>query len=321
MAFTIYRSTDGSAPVLSGTTGSLVALLDACLVNGYGAKAAAGWTKAFAGASKAAYRAPTGAQLYYRVQDDGPGAGTFKEARITGYETMSDVDTGTGPFPTAAQGVGGVAMLVCRKSITADATARAWIIIADARTVYIHVLTTDVASTYYGFMFGEYYSLLPGNTFNGMLIGRTAENSGSSAVERLSELNITAPLAVIAGHYICRAHTGTGGSVAVGKHGDVGKGAAGLTYLLGVIPYTNPEDGGIYISKVWVYDTTTAPAPNLAGRLRGFWHQLHPIASVADGDTVSGTGDLAGRAFLFVKNSAIGPGIYCYETSDTLETN
>ena len=38
---TIYRSTDASAPVLTGEVGKLVDLLDACLVNGYGAKSAA----------------------------------------------------------------------------------------------------------------------------------------------------------------------------------------------------------------------------------------------------------------------------------------
>ena len=33
--FQIYKSGDPGAPSLSGTVGSLVALLDACLVNGY----------------------------------------------------------------------------------------------------------------------------------------------------------------------------------------------------------------------------------------------------------------------------------------------
>ena len=47
MSFTIYRSTDASPPVLNGTAGSLRALLLACLVDGYGAKAAAGWAETF----------------------------------------------------------------------------------------------------------------------------------------------------------------------------------------------------------------------------------------------------------------------------------
>src|SRR5262245_61500636 len=165
--FTIYRSTDGSAPVLTGETGKLVDLLDACLVNGYGSKTAAGWAIAFTGTSKRAYRAASGSRLYYRIQDDGPGAGTFKEARLTGYESMSDIDTGTGPFPTSAQGVGSVAMYPVRKSAAADSTARAWVVIADARTCYVFVFTGDNANNQLAFGFGEFYSLVNSDAYNG----------------------------------------------------------------------------------------------------------------------------------------------------------
>jgi hypothetical protein len=44
---TIYRSSDGGAPVLTGLAYSLLALLDALLVNGYGAKNPLGWTRSF----------------------------------------------------------------------------------------------------------------------------------------------------------------------------------------------------------------------------------------------------------------------------------
>ena len=47
MTVTVYRSTDASAPVLTGVAGAMKAVLDACLVNGYGAKAAAGWSAPF----------------------------------------------------------------------------------------------------------------------------------------------------------------------------------------------------------------------------------------------------------------------------------
>jgi hypothetical protein len=80
MTVRVYKSSDASAPVLTGAVGSLVALLDACLVNGYGALAAAGWTKAFTAANKGAYKQnltgsnnASGMHLY--VDDSGPGAG------------------------------------------------------------------------------------------------------------------------------------------------------------------------------------------------------------------------------------------------------
>lgn len=45
MATRIYKSSDASAPQMTTSSGSLLAVLDACLVNGYGAQPAAGWAK------------------------------------------------------------------------------------------------------------------------------------------------------------------------------------------------------------------------------------------------------------------------------------
>lgn len=52
-----------------------------------------GFSKAFSGTNKAAYRADdvASSRLYLRVADDGTGAATY--ARVRGFETMSDVDT------------------------------------------------------------------------------------------------------------------------------------------------------------------------------------------------------------------------------------
>lgn len=52
---TIYKSTDPSAPVMNGSAGSLIAVLKACLVDGYGAKPAAGWS--FVDVHAATYKA------------------------------------------------------------------------------------------------------------------------------------------------------------------------------------------------------------------------------------------------------------------------
>jgi hypothetical protein len=49
-----------------------------------------GWNRAYSGTNKAAYRMGAANQHYYRVDDNGPGAATYKEARLVMYETMSD---------------------------------------------------------------------------------------------------------------------------------------------------------------------------------------------------------------------------------------
>ncbi|MCI0534890.1 MAG: hypothetical protein L0Z50_06660 [Verrucomicrobiales bacterium] len=53
-----------------------------------------GWLRAYSGTNKAAYRMGGGNQTYIRIDDNGPDADTYKEARIIQYETMSGVDTG-----------------------------------------------------------------------------------------------------------------------------------------------------------------------------------------------------------------------------------
>lgn len=83
MTTTVYKSSDASAPQMTSAAGSLLTVLDACLVNGYGAKPAAGWSKTVvdAGTNQAYYRqgAKAGfAQKLLYVKDDAatPGNAT-----------------------------------------------------------------------------------------------------------------------------------------------------------------------------------------------------------------------------------------------------
>jgi len=321
--FTVYKNTDGSAPAMDGTVSALIDVLDGCLVNGYGAKTAAGWTKPYTGTDLAAYLQGAGSGFYLRVNDAGPGAGAAKEARIIGYETMSDVNTGTGPFPTVAQMTNG---MFVRKSVAADATARDWIVMADDRTAYVFIkseVAVGVAGVWYAFMFGDFYSVVNADAYNCMIAGRVTENSATASVDKLDQLtstgliNGTPPTA----NYFARGYTGVGGSVATIKVGNYSLAAQTTpTQLNGIVAYPNPSDGGMYISKVWIGDNTTAPTPSVRGWMRGFWHFCHPIASVADADTVSGTGDFAGKTFLFIKTSG-NSGVYMIETSNTVDVN
>lgn len=290
-------------------------------------KLGAGWTKPFTGTNKAAYLQGVGSNgMYLRVQDDGPHVtATFREAHITGYETMTGVDTGSNPFPTAAQGVDGIAAVVARKSANISLTARAWIIAADSRTVYMFITTGDT-TIYWGWAFGEFFSFKANDNYRTMIIGRSGQNSALVGVENIGRINTTT-LSAVPGHFFARGHTEAVGSVNFSKHGDTGKKslAAGGT-LAGVIPYTNPEDGVLYLSQLWINDPATAPINGFRGRMRGFWHIVHPVGTETDRDIFSGgaSGELSGKTFIIIKTGGIvgnNDSIYILEVSNTLESN
>jgi len=61
----------------------------------------------------------------------------------------------------------------------------------------------------------------------------------------------------------------------------------------------------VYITEVAGY---------IRGYMRGFYHFLHVIANLNDGDTFNGSGDYAGRSFMVVKTSG-NSGVYVIETT------
>jgi hypothetical protein len=322
MPVTVYKSTDASAPVLNGLAGSLITVLDAILVNGYGVKAAAGWTKPFTGTNKAAYRANSGVRPYYRFDDAAGGTLALgKEAFLRGYEVMTTVDAGTGLFPTATQLAAG---LFLRKSRTLDATARKWVCVADDRTAYMFIYSDDYPG-YASFMIGEIFSVMPGITdgFRSAVIGRNIQEAGGTGMPLASAGNenldlLSAVTTTVPGHFLARSFNQNGPQATpFGKHGNS---AHSVSTLNGFLNYPNPSDAAVYLSQVWVQEPYTTPI--IRGRMRGFWHFLHPVASqINDGDTWSGTGPLAGKTFMAIKPTAAGTGMFVMETSNTWETN
>ncbi|CAJ3240707.1 hypothetical protein [Burkholderia pseudomallei] len=315
MGVNLYRSTDGSAPSLTGQTGSLVALLDAILVNGYGTQPAAGWTIAYTGTSKRDYKQGAGSNGYYLdVDDSGPGGGSYREARLRGYETMSALATGTQAFPTSGQSSFGV---VCRKSTTADTTARPWYCIADATCFHLFVDTGDATNPSYsmGVSFGDIFSYKSGDTNNTVLIGRIAENSGSFSNEALPMIANAASgilsATTFGGQYIDRSWTGVGGSLAIGKLGSLLAVGGGSNYSTGgynyscmgdsfaAVPYPNGADNALELSPLWIFHANA-----LRGYLKGLWAPCHR-QPLGHGDTFSGSGNMAGKSFIAL-NVAFG---------------
>ena len=93
--FTVYTSSDLNGPgLISGLTGSFISILDACLVNGYTGKPAAGWSKPFGtlSSSLSAYTQGSGSKLTMFVNDAGLNTTSIgKEARIVGWESLTSL--------------------------------------------------------------------------------------------------------------------------------------------------------------------------------------------------------------------------------------
>ena len=228
-----FTSDMPGAPALSGTAGTLIAVLDACLLNGFGsvtltsltvsggvatavkaghgfldyvvllidgstpavlngkkriaridansfafdatgvadqvatgtitAKVApAGWTKAYSGTNKAAYARPYPASASLLRVDDTPA----QYSTLIMYETMSDVDTGTGPAPASGAYYFG-------KSSAVSSTARQWRLFADAQSIYLFV-KNDGTNWYGALEFGDLIVYKSGDAYASILHASTS---------------------------------------------------------------------------------------------------------------------------------------------------
>jgi hypothetical protein len=283
-----------------------------------------------------------GTGLYLNVNDAGPGAGGAKEARLTGFETMSALSTGTGQFPTSGQLAIGIGAVVCRKSTTADGTARAWTIIADDTVFYLLTETGDNVSPTIAFaiMFGDIFSYKASDAYRCALIARNIENSNNASGDGFTALHGASSLFLsqtMIGHYMPRTWTAVSGAILFGKHIDhaktgtfgnsgslsgvsiVSNGSVAIGYnssSLVHMPYPNGTDGGLYVSPIWVHHNNA-----VRGYLKGAWAPLHH-QPLNHNDTYSGSGNMSAKSFLsqnvvsYVGNSTVAGQVH-FETSST----
>ncbi len=254
-----------------------------------------GWTKPYSGTNKAAYLPPAPyVPCYVRVQDDSstPTSANGRWAKLRGYETMSDVDTGTGPFPTVAQSTNGLSV---HKSSTSDSTARAWWLVGDGGIFYLGVFWSALYPTEAdGYVFGDINSLKSGDGYSSLIAAHPSDTLPSYPGSNYG----FATLDNAAGRYLARAYTQLGSAVTVTWLGDHGisttLGYAGLTY-------PHPVDNGLLFAPVGVKESA-----GLRSRaLPGLYQPLHvrPLAPLA---TVTDIPDLPARTLLAVSADTYG---------------
>jgi hypothetical protein len=278
-----------------------------------------GWTQVYGPTTNQCdFQHSGGTAVFYDVNDNGPGAGAAKEARFWGYETVSALATGTGQFP-------GSALSFIRKSVTADATARAWLVIADDRTCIMFLSTGDAAGRYYMTVFGEFYSNLPNDPYRNIVMGSDTENTASPTSTPLSCQNASMTT-VTAGQYLDRAWTGIGAAKTMSIHIDNAKNHGSVNVGGGAnMAFPNGPDGGVELGPIWIVEPNLAATfGHIRGRLRGLMTCFQAAANFTDGDPIAGAGAYVGKTFLVVKTVTGGSAVACYivvETSDTWETN
>lgn len=369
----VYHSSMIGAPTLSGQAGTLIAVLDACLINGFGLGtvdsvvvaggiatvtrasghpfdvdaialmsgatpaglngekrvlsttgttytfdatgisdqtatgtithkvAPAGWTKQYNSTNLAAYKsgdvAATGCLL--RVDDTGT-----TNARAVAYKTMSDIDTGVDPFPSAAQVSGGAFL---GKSYSADSTTRPWIIVADSRAFYL-MHNWSSAVSYQMSYFGDFLSNKSGDayacSFNASSVSITSYVPGATGASELSYSHTTAEQSM----WASRSVTGLTASkpmlrsaiAPMGTNTAVFSGQAGV----GFAAYPNPADNGLYLTQM----TLGESAPYCyRGVLPGYRFCPQGVGGsiFANREKVTGIAGMSGRTLMAV-NSQFG---------------
>lgn len=272
------------------------------------------WSKVYAATNKAAFRSthPQSSGHYLRIDDTGTTT-----ARVRGFETMSDVDTGVGPFPTDAQMSGGGYL---HKSTAANATAVRYRIFCDERFVIFAIaagsasIATNRAANARGF--GDPIVLSPsGDAWATML----SANGSSSSVSYAAALEGGSASTSNGMCTFPRAVAGLGGSVL----GDVlpFTGAvntvSGTDTTLGTFP--SEVDGRLHHVRTYVKETAAGKPPRAIPPGVNFIPQSGVSTLIADGDVLDGSGDLAGRRLLCVStgSSYTSPpsGIYLVDLS------
>lgn len=159
------------APDLTNVAGSLITVLDWLLdvTNANSRKVA---TKSFTGTNKAVYRFDAaGTRHYLRVDDN-----YTIHARVRAYESMTDVDTGTDPYPLIAQDADD--SFLWHKS--SAVTARTWRAVVTNRTIQM-VVPTDGALLVALNSFGEHQSLDATDTWCSAICGYIGTGAYSGA--------------------------------------------------------------------------------------------------------------------------------------------
>ena len=189
MASREYSSTDTGAPQMGGNAaGSLLGVLRAVLVDGYGDKQPLGWELMFVDAVNHihVYRPRSGSRMFLKIVDDGTiRYSSIFRAAFMSYENMFSANQGIHPCPPEQNYRNGQAGYVIKTGEN-NTTAQKWKIIGDEEGFYLITFPYSSKATNYNsvgcwFYFGDYPCFgydTNKNMYNWVMM--TAQNDGYS---------------------------------------------------------------------------------------------------------------------------------------------
>lgn len=258
----------------------------------------AGWEKAFddGAGTKAAYRStePAATGCLLRVDDTNTAAGwntNGAHAEITGYETMSDVDNGSGGFyDNALTDVNDYKWI--RKSNITTSEDREWEIIGDSLLFYINVDPyLSLNRTHSTYCFGDINTVRPGDAFHCILIAGGNNTSSSDGNSGFGDAALTA------GKVLARNYAQMPNAVLANNSTT----DLSASYGYGGFPVPNPADNSIY------FDTDIRVVEVANNSVRGFMPGLlNPLHQRPyNHKTITETLNSAARLTLFVLTGAV----------------
>ncbi|MFZ6872872.1 hypothetical protein ACO0LF_12470 [Undibacterium sp. Di27W] len=271
--------------------------------------AGAGWAKAYTATNTAAYKATDtqGTGCYLRLDDT-----ATIHARAIGYEAMTDINTGTGSFPTNLQVAGGYWW---QKSGTADATPRTWMVFTDTRMFYlVRFSGTSYLNVPEITHFGDIVpTKTSGDPFACAISGNGTALNGSYQTNS-AQLYFSSNGA--ADVYLPRSYTGLGSAIQMLRtfplmNADYNVYSGNVSSAM---PFPNGPDGGVYTVN---FTLTEYGSKAYRGNLPGLYAipQNNAYAVLSTKDLLIGQADLAGRFLRAVVSNGIVNGAVLFDTT------
>lgn len=271
---------NGEKKVLSTTTNTVVfdatGVADGTATGTITLKLApAGWTKEFAGTNLAAYKSsnPAATGCLLRVDDT-----STTDIRVVAYESMTDVNTGSGPFPTAAQQAGG---LYVAKANNTSGTRKWWLIASDRFVLFGIAWYSSRPDDYTVNGFGDFVSRKAPDGYKFLVSGNPSQYSGSTISALHSVLFNKAATASTPQVAVARPYTQVGGSALLGTAfgANISSGVSGVVGY----QYPNGPDNGLLLDAVQLFEGSSNC---LRGSVPGVLASLQATAGVIVNDSV-----------------------------------